>query len=343
MAIVNRIALDLAKDFIQVLALDESEQEVFNKKLRSNKVLAKLATLKRTDDCEVAVESCGMSHHWRREIEKLGYKTVALPPRFVKAYLQGEKNDANDARAIAEAASRPNRKSVRIKSIEQQDLALMVSQRDSRVQTRTQEANRLRSVLAEYGITMPQRISSILKRVPEILEDADNALTARSRDLVLRQYELLRIMDEEVKAMDKLLSAEANNTDDSRRLMTIPGIGPVTAVSLLALIGDVSDFKRGRNVSEYLGLVPRQNSSGGKDRLGGITKKGNTRLRTLLVHGARSALRMAHKRNDKLSLWAQDVAKRRGNNIAAVALANKHARIIWAMLTHKEDYRMAAA
>ena len=130
---------------------------------------------------------------------------------------------------------------------------------------------------------------------------------------------------------------------DSRRLMTIPGIGPVTAVSLLALIGDVSDFKRGRNVSEYLGLVPRQNSSGGKDRLGGITKKGNTRLRTLLVHGARSALRVAHKRNDKLSLWAQDVVKRRGNNIAAVALANKHARIIWAMLTHKEDYRMAAA
>ena len=301
MAIVNRIALDLAKDFIQVLALDESEQEVFNKKLRSNKVLAKLATLKRTDDCEVAVESCGMSHHWRREIEKLGYKTVALPPRFVKAYLQGEKNDANDARAIAEAASRPNRKSVRIKSIEQQDLALMVSQRDSRVQTRTQEANRLRSVLAEYGITMPQRISSILKRVPEILEDANNALTAKSRDLVLRQYELLRIMDEEVKAMDKLLSAEANNTDDSRRLMTIPGIGPVTAVSLLALIGDVSDFKRGRNVSEYLGLVPRQNSSGGKDRLGGITKKGNTRLRTLLVHGARSALRMAHKEDYRMA------------------------------------------
>lgn len=343
MAIVNRIALDLAKDFIQVLALDENEQEVFNKKLRSNKVLAKLATLNRTDDCEVAVESCGMSHYWRRECEKLGYKTVALPPRFVKAYLQGEKNDANDARAIAEAASRPNRQTVRLKSIEQQDLALMVNQREGFVQTRTQFSNRLRGQLAEYGILLPKRVGTILQRVPEVLEDDSNALTLQSRDLINRLYQMLRAVDEEVKALDKHLATQAERNEDSQRLMTLPGIGPITATSLLALIGDVSEFKRGRNLSEYLGLVPRQNSSGGKDRLGGITKKGNTKLRTLLVHGARSALRVAQQRHDRLSLWAQDVAKRRGNNVAAVALANKHARIIWAMLKNKEDYRMTAA
>lgn len=343
MAIVNRIALDLAKDFIQVLALDENEQEIFNKKYRSNKVLTMLAKLDRADECEVAVESCGMSHHWRRECEKLGYKTVALPPRFVKAYLQGEKNDANDAKAIAEAASRPNRKTVRMKTIEQQDLALLVNQREANVQTRTELSNRLRGYLAEYGIIMPKRVQTVLQKVPEVLEDASNALTARTRHLLQRQYQILRMLHEEVEQMDKILAAEAAHSDDSRRLMTIPGIGPVTAISLLALVGDASEFKRGRNLSEYIGLVPRQNSSGGKDRFGGITKKGNKRLRTLLVHGARSALRVADKRNDKLSLWAQGVAKRRGNNIAAVALANKHARIVWAMLTRKEDYRMTTA
>lgn len=340
MAIVNRIALDLAKDFIQVCALDKNECEVFNKKLRSNKVLEKLALLDRTDTCEVAVESCGMSHYWRRECEKLGYKTVALPPRFVKAYLQGEKNDANDARAIAEAASRPNRKTVRLKSIEQQDLALMVNQREGFVQTRTQFSNRLRGQLAEYGIVIPRQVTTVLQKVPEILEDAENALTAQSRDVINRLYQLLRAVNEEIQALDKRLMAQAQVNEDSRRLMTIPGIGPVTATSLLALIGDVSEFKRGRNLSEYLGLVPRQNSSGGKDRLGGITKKGNTKLRTLLVHGARSALRVAQQRDDKLSRWAQDVARRRGHNVAAVALANKHARIIWAMLSRQEDYRM---
>ncbi|WP_404398464.1 transposase [Idiomarina loihiensis] len=172
----------MAKDFIQVLALGDNEQEVFNKKLRSNKVLAKLATLSRTDDCEVAVESCGMSHYWRRECEKLGYQTVALPPRFVKAYLQGEKNDANDARAIAEAALRPNCQTVRLKSIEQQDLALIVNQREGFVQTITQFSNRL--------------------------------------------YQMLQGVDEE---LDKRLAAKAERNEDSRRLMSLPGIGPITA------------------------------------------------------------------------------------------------------------------
>ena len=342
-SIVTRIGLDLAKDVFQVHAVNAQDEKVTNKQLKRKDLLQWFAKLERSDDCLVAMEACGSSHHWRRELEKLGYRTMAIPPAYVKPYVRTNKNDANDARAICEAASRPGMPTVRLKTVAEQDAMMLIKQRDGLVRERTRQVNRIRGQLSEYGIFIGQGINTLRRKLPEILEDADNGLETLGRSLVQLSYDYIVGIDAQIELYENKIKELARSSAQAQRLQTAPGIGPITAMTLIAQLGDMKQFAHARSASEYLGVVPRQFSSGGKTVLGGISKRGNSQLRSLLIHGARSVIRVARNKDDKLSRWAVSLAERRGNNVAAVAVANKLLRIVWAMQTKEQEYRVMAA
>lgn len=262
-----------------------------------------------------------------------------MAPQFVKPYVKSNKNDANDAEAICEAVARPTMRFVAVKSVAQQDIQAVHRIRSELVQQRTAKVNQIRGLLAEYGIVVGQRIEVLRKSLPLLAEDAENGLTIDFRGLLEGLQQDLTALDTRVNELDKKITALANSNEDAKRLQQIPGIGPVTATALVCAIGDGKQFKRGRDLAAWLGLTPRQNSSGGKDRLLGISKRGDAYLRTLLIHGARAVLKVASQKDDPRSRWLQSLCGRRNKNIAAVALANKNARIVWALLTKKTDYQ----
>ena len=284
------------------------------------------------------MEACGSAHYWARELEKMGHTVKLMAPQFVKPYVKSNKNDANDAEAICEAVARPTMRFVAIKTIEQQDIQAVHRIRSELVQQRTAKGNQIRGLLSEYGLVMGQRIEVLRKALPLLLEDAENGLTIDFRTLLEGLQQDLITLDERVDEMDKKIRLLASSNEDAKRLQQIPGIGPITATALICAIGDGKQFKRGRDLAAWLGLTPRQHSSGGKDRLLGISKRGDAYLRTLLIHGARSVLRVAGNKEDPRSRWIQSLCGRRNKNIAAVALANKNARIVWALLTKKTDF-----
>ena len=288
--------------------------------------------------CLIGMEACGSAHYWARELEKMGHTVKLMAPQFVKPYVKSNKNDANDAEAICEAVARPTMRFVAIKTIEQQDIQAVHRIRSELVQQRTAKGNQIRGLLSEYGLVMGQRIEVLRKALPLLLEDAENGLTIDFRTLLEGLQQDLITLDERVDEMDKKIRLLASSNEDAKRLQQIPGIGPITATALICAIGDGKQFKRGRDLAAWLGLTPRQHSSGGKDRLLGISKRGDAYLRTLLIHGARSVLRVAGNKEDPRSRWIQSLCGRRNKNIAAVALANKNARIVWALLTKKTDF-----
>ncbi len=288
--------------------------------------------------CLIGMETCGSAHYWARELEKMGHTVKLMAPQFVKPYVKSNKNDANDAEAICEAVARPTMRFVAIKTIEQQDIQAVHRIRSELVQQRTAKGNQIRGLLSEYGLVMGQRIEVLRKALPLLLEDAENGLTIDFRTLLEGLQQDLITLDERVDEMDKKIRLLASSNEDAKRLQQIPGIGPITATALICAIGDGKQFKRGRDLAAWLGLTPRQHSSGGKDRLLGISKRGDAYLRTLLIHGARSVLRVAGNKEDPRSRWIQSLCGRRNKNIAAVALANKNARIVWALLTKKTDF-----
>jgi transposase len=332
---VKRIGLDLAKQVFQIHGVDKQEQVVLRKQLRRHQMLNFFRNL---PPCLIGIEACSSAHYWARELLKLGHTVKLMAPQFVKPYVKSNKNDANDAEAICEAVSRPNMRFVAIKTIEQQDIQAMHRIRTSLIQQRTAKVNQIRGFLAEYGIVVERSVDKLRKALPLLLEDAENGLSFDFRVLLTGLQQDLTTLDDRVSELDKKIQSLASSNHTAKRLQQIPGIGPITATALVCAIGDGKQFKRGRDLSAWLGLTPRQHSSGGKECLLSISKRGDSYLRTLLIHGARAVLRVAGKKEDPRSCWLQNLCSRRNKNIAAVALANKNARIVWALLTKETDF-----
>ena len=336
---INNLGVDLAKHVFQLHGVDRHGQVVVKKRLRRRQMLSWFAD---QAPCRVGLEACGGAHYWARELGKLGHEVRLISPQFVKPYVKRGKNDANDAEAICEALSRPSMRFVAVKSTAQQALQAEHRIRARRVRARTALANEVRGLLGEFGIVVPTSLGALRRALPEILEDAENGLPADFRILLAELAEELRNLDERIKAQDARMQARAQCDERIQRLLAVEGIGPMVASALVAAVGDARQFGSGRDLAAWVGLTPREHSSGGKQRLGGITKQGDTYLRTLLIHGARSALRAATNKTDARSRWVSALAMRRNRNIAAVALANKNARIAWAILARETHYRAAA-
>ena len=297
-----------------------------------------MAFIAQLPPCLIGIEACGGAHHWVRVLSEWGHTVKMIAPQFVKPYVKSNKNDAVDAEAICEAVQRPSMRFVPSKSIEQQDIQSVHRIRSLLVGRRTAQANQIRGLLMEYGIVIPQGISTLRKAIPDLLEDAENTLSSYFRELLRELYDEIVHFDERIETIELKLKVISEQNEDCQRLLTIPGVGLLTATALIAAIGDISVFKSERELAAWIGLVPRQHSTGGKPTLLGISKRGDTYLRTLLIHGGRSVVRVAHKHQDKRNQWIGEIKKRRGENISNVAVANKNARIAWALLTKKEDY-----
>jgi transposase len=285
------------------------------------------------------MEACGSAHYWANKLQALGHTVKLMAPQFVKPYVKTNKNDAADAEAICEAVNRPNMRFVPIKSPEQQTVLALHRARQGFVKARTAQANQIRGLLAEHGIIIPLGIAYIGKHLPEILEDGENGLPDLFRQLITRLGDHIKELDRQVRELEAQIQAWHRESAASRKLAGIPGIGPLTASALVASIGDAGQFENGRQLAAWLGLVPRQHSSGGKQTLLGISKRGDSYLRTLLIHGARAVIRVAERKAQHTGSWLARVLERRHKNIAAVALANKNARTVWALLVHDREYR----
>ena len=331
----TRIGLDLAKMVFQVHGVDRDEQRVIKRQLRRSQMLTFFEQL---PACKIGMEACAGAHYWARELGQMGHEVKLIAPQFVKPYVKSQKNDANDAEAICEAVGRPSMRFVAIKTVAQQDMQAVHRIRSELVKSRTAKVNQIRGLLAEYGEIVPARIESIRRAIPALQEDATNGLTPLFRRLLEGLRLDLVELDRRVGELDQEIAVAAQEDPVARRLQTVPGIGPITATALVAAVGDGRQFKRGRDLAAWLGLTPGQHSSGGKDHLLGISKRGDSYLRTLLIHGSRAVLRAVGNKSDPRSRWIAGVAARRHKNVAAVALANKNARIVWALLTRGEDY-----
>lgn len=337
---IQVVGIDLAKNTFHLHGADAHGNAVMRKKLSRSKLTALMANL---TPCLVGMEACGGSHDWARKLMAMGHDVRLISPQFVKPYVKSNKNDMVDAEAICEAVQRPNMRFVPIKGIEQQDIQSLHRARSLAVSHRTAQVNQIRGFLLEYGLTVAKSVSSLRKALPEILEDADNDLSPMFRELLCGLADELLRLDERIAAYNAQIKHLSEQSDSCLRLMTIPGVGPMTATALAAAVADAKAFKSGREMSAWLGLVPRQHSTGGKPKLLGISKRGDTYLRKLLIHGARAALRFADRKQDRRSRWVMEVESRRGRNIAAVALANKTVRTAWVLLSKGEDYKTAAA
>jgi transposase len=288
--------------------------------------------------CLIGMEACSSAHHWARKLQGMGHTVRLMAPQFVKPYVKSNKNDAADAEAICEAVGRPNMRFVPVKNVEQQAVLALHRVRQGFVKARTAQANQIRGLLGEFGMIIPQGIGYIASRVPDLIEDASNELPGTIRLLVQRLLDHLKELDRQVDELEAQILAWHRSSELSCKLAQVPGIGPITASALVASIGDAKNFDNGRQVGAWLGLVPRQHSSGGKSNLLGMSKRGDTYLRTLLIHGARSVIYRAGQRAESCQ-WINGVVNRRNKNVAAVALANKNARIVWALLAHDRHYQ----
>ena len=339
MTTVTTIGIDLAKNVFQLHGADSKGRDVFSKKVSRKKLLLFFAN---HQPCLVGMEACCGSHYFARELVKLGHEVCQMAPQHVKPYVKTNKSDRNDAQAIAEAVTRPSMRFVSIKNIEQQDIQALHRIRERLVRSRTGTVNQVRGLITEYGLVIPQGINNVRRLLPEIIEDLSNELTLMARDFVSDLYSELVDYDLKIEKYTKKIKVVAAKSELCRRLLKIPGFGELNATALVAAVGDAKEFKNGRHLAAWLGLVPRQHSSGGKDRLLGISKRGNTYLRTMLIHGGRSVLRHCPQKEDRRSIWLRELAERRGNARAAVAQANKMARQAWVVLARSEEYDQAA-
>lgn len=333
---IKVLGIDLAKQSFQVHGVDGNGKTALQRTFSREKLLEFMVQLK---PCLVGMEACGGAHDFARRFQSYGHDVRLMAPQFVKPYVKSNKNDRADAEAICEAVQRPNMRFVPIKSVDQQDLQSLHRVRSLQIAHRTALINQIRGLLVEYGIVIPKGASQVRGRLPDILADSTNGLTAEMRVLLGGLSSELLHLDERVGEHDAKIKTIAELHPVCQVLLAIPGIGPMIATALVAAVGDPSVFKNGREMAAWIGLVPRQHSTGGKDRLLGISKRGDVYLRTLLIHGARAAVRVADRKEDWRSRWMVGVTARRGENIAAVALANKNVRIAWALLTKGEKYR----
>jgi len=337
-----RVGVDLAKNVFQLHGVVHSEKTVWRRKLVRGDWIE--ALLKRIEPgCEIGMEACSGAHHWARLLQAKGYTVKLIAPQFVKPYVKSNKNDANDAEAICEAMSRPSMRFVAVKTVEQQDIQAVHRVGSGLMDQRKAKANQLRGLTSEYGLVAPKELLHLRSAIPRWLEDQENGLSERFRRLLRGLWRDLLAFDERIEELDREIEQIARQDPVAVRLQQVRGIGPLTATALLATVGDASQFSNGREMAASFGLTPKQNSSGGKERLLGISKRGDAYLRSLLVHGARAVIRTAQAKTDRLSIWVMRIAMTRHPNIAAVALANKTARVAWAMLTRGTDYQPQAA
>lgn len=332
---ITRIGLDLAKQVFQIHGVDRKEAVTCRRQLRRSQMEA---FFRKLEPCLIGMEACASSHYWARLLQSMGHEVRLIAPQFVKPYVKGNKNDANDAEAICEAVSRPGMRFVPVKSIAQQDLQALHRIRTELIHQRTAKVNQTRGLLGEYGIVVAPRVTQLRRALPILIEDADNGLSPRFRHLLEGLRADLVYLDEQIAILDQDMQKQANTDETARRLQQLRGIGPITATALVAALGDGSMFRRGRDAAAWVGLVPGQHSSGGKDKLLGISKRGDAYLRTLLIHGARAVVKMAKDKTDPLSQWIQALCTRRNKNVATVALANKTMRLAWALIRSGTDY-----
>lgn len=339
---ITTIGIDLAKEVFQVHGVDVHGKAVLRKRLSRSEMAKFFANL---EPCVIGMEACGGAHHWARKLGEFGHTVKLMAPQFVKPYVKTNKNDMVDAEAICEAVSRPTMRFVPMKNIEQQAILSVHRARQGFVKARTAQANQIRGLLSEFGIVMPQGIHSVAKRMPDILEDADSGMPGTMRRLLGRLNDHLNELNHQVEELELQIKLWHKESEASYRLEAIPGIGPITASAIVATVGNATEFKNGRQLAAWIGIVPKQHSSGGKQTLLGISKRGDTYLRTLLIHGARAVIRFAEKKAEPES-WLRKLIARRNKNVAAVALANKNTRIIWALLakgaTFHPDHTPAA-
>jgi len=285
------------------------------------------------------MEACCGSSYWGRELKKRGYKVMLIPPQHVKPFVKGNKNDRNDAFAITEAARRPNLRCVEPRTLVQTDMIQVHRVLDRMIRQRTALISQIRGFLSEYGIVVSRGKEKLLAAMPDLLEDADNGLTPSSRALYQALYDDWQQMNESIGRIEKVLKGQARADEAAQRLMQMKGVAEKIATAVIAHAGNGHGYKNGRHFSANLGLVPKEHSSGGKQKLGGITKRGNRYLRRLLIQGAWSVIRYADKSDDRMSRWARQLVERRGQHKAVVAVANKMARIMWSMLYHQTAFR----
>jgi len=335
---VTLIGIDLAKSILQVCGVNHAGKRVFNRQVRRTRLME---LLMQHPDATVAMEACSGSNYWGRELQQRGFKVMLIPPQHVKPFVKGNKNDRNDAFAITEAARRPDLKCVEPRTLIQTDLIQLHRVLDRMIRQRTALINQLRGFLNEYGLIVAKGKEKLLAAMPGLLEDAENGLTPASRVLFQELYEQWRQANEAINRLEKGLKRQANNDEAAQRLMKMKGVAEKISTATIAHAGNGRGYKSGRHFSANLGLVPKEHSSGGKQKLGGITKRGNRYLRRLLIQGAWSVVRNADKNDDRMSRWARQLVERRGKHKAVVAVANKMARIMWSMLYHQTEYRAA--
>lgn len=335
MASIVTIGLDIAKSVFQVHGIDGEGQVVVQKRLTRRKLLP---FFERLSPCLVGLEACAAAHHWGRELSKLGYDVRLMPPSYVKPYVKRQKNDAADAEAICEAVQRPTMRFVAIKSRDQQSLMTLHRVRLLLMRQRVQLSNAIRGHVAEYGLVAAVGRNGLAQLIAIIGDLDDDRIPEVARTSLALLVSQLNLVNEQILEMDRRVRTSARSTEVGRRLMEVPGVGPLLASAIVAAVPDPAAFKSGRSLAAWIGLVPRQNSSGGKDRLGGITKQGDRYLRQLLVVGALAVIRYAQRYGTRRP-WLVQLLARRKTKIAAVALANKMARMIWAMMMSGERFR----
>lgn len=337
---VTTVGLDLAKNVLQVHGVTADGAIAFNRSLRRAQVLLFFESL---PPCLVGIEACGMSHHWAREIAKLGHEVRLIPPAYVKPYVKRGKSDAIDAEAICEAISRPSMRFAAVKSPEQQAVLALHRVRDLIVRQRTQIVNMLRGILAEFGIVVRQGVGHAITFARRCLEGAEQDLPELAWDVVANLSHQLVALHRRVLWYGRQLNRTAAQDERVTRLRTIPGVGPITASAIVATIGNGRQFSSGRSFAAWLGLTPLNRSSGGKERLGRISKMGDRYIRRLLVLGMTSRIKQIQQRPDQFDPWFADILDRKPTKLAAVAMANKTARIIWAVLSREQNYQLRTA
>ncbi len=335
---IEILGIDIAKNVFQLHGVNCNGRVVLKRRVMRDQLLEVLAQINR---CTVVVEACTGAFYWARKFEALGHQVKIISPQYVKPFVRRQKNDGNDAEAICTAARQPHIPFVPKKTLEQQDIQALHRARQRMVNHRTAVVSQIRGLLLDRGFAMAKSITRARRLVPDILANFDNELTPMARDAIGELYDLFRDLDRRIASFDKKIEQVFRNSETCQRIATIKGVGPKTATAIVAAIGDGAEFKNGRHLAAWVGLVPRQFSSGDRKVLMGISKRGNQHLRSLLVHGARAVVRTAPDKADLNNQWVNQLRERRGFNRATIAVANKNARIIWAVLRTGEPYRAA--
>jgi len=334
---ISRVGVDLAKNIFQLHGVDRQGKTIWKRRLSRDKWLHELFKTVKPGTL-IGMEACAGAHHWSRLLQNAGYEVKIIPPQFVKPFVKSNKNDANDAQAICEAMVRPNMFPVQVKTIEQQDIQAIHRVRNEIKAHRVAKGNQIRGLVCEYGLVAPRELSSLRKAIPVWLDDTENSLTSCFKQLLRSLWDDLSYLDDRMNELNKQIKKIAQQDPIVKRLQQLQGVGELVATALVATVGDGTQYRKGRDMSAALGLTPRQHSSGGKEKLLGISKRGDSYLRCILIQGARSAMRTVKNKDDRFSRWVVNLQSRRHSNVVAVAMANKIVRMAWAMMTKGSDY-----